>query len=216
VFRRPLVVLSGALLGVALASPAPAADVRIRVEGAKRTIFGRAEPLVTPVTGTFRPPQGPRVTVSGSTPFGALERASRMGEFFYRVRSTSFGPYVDRIGRRAASGSTGWVFKVNHESPPVGADSVKLRQGDRVLWYFATFGPAGGPKTLDLARVSRGCFRAVAFNDNGKRTRPEDVTFVRDGHRRIVSASGRLCPAGEWRTLRALKRGLIRSDVVRG
>lgn len=213
-FYRLFVVLCGAALVLALVSQASAADVGIRVEGVKRTVFGKTEPLVTPVTGTFRPPDGPRVTVAGATPFGALERASRITEFYYHVQATSFGPYVDRIGRRAASGSSGWVFKVNHVSPPVGADSVRLRRGDRVLWYFATFGPEGGPKTLDLARVSGGCYRAFAYDDNGDRSRPRNVTFVLNGHRRIASDSGRLCPSGDWRTLRVLKRGRIRSDVV--
>jgi Domain of unknown function (DUF4430) len=215
VLQRLLVVLAGALFTAVCVSPALAVDVRIRVEGATRTIFGSGEPLLTPVSGTFRPPGGASLTLSGPTPLGALERASRRGEFFYRVRSTSFGPYVDRIGRRVASGSTGWVFKVNHRLPPVGADAVKLEPRDRVLWYFATFGPAGGPKTLDLARVSRRCYRAFAYNDNGRRTRPRNVTFARDGGRRVVSESGRFCPSGHWHRLRAVKVGMVRSDVVR-
>jgi hypothetical protein len=214
VLHRLSVVLGGVLLAVVLAAPAFAVDVRIRVEGAKRTIFGPSERLVTPVSGTFRPPAGPNVTVTGATPFGALERGSRIGEFFYRVRSTSFGPYVDRIGRRAASGSNGWVFKVNHVSPPVGAGSVQLERGDHVLWYFATFGSSGGPRTLDLARVSRRCYRAFAYDDAGTRSRPRNISFVRDG-RRVVRASGRFCPSGHWHRLRALKEGTVRSDVVR-
>jgi hypothetical protein len=214
VLQRLFVVLAGALCAAVFAPPALAVDVRIRVEGATRTIFGPAERVLTPFSGTFRPPGGPSLTLSGATPLGALERASRKGEFYYRVRSTSFGPYVDRIGRRVASGSTGWVFKVNHESPPVGSDAVQLARGDRVLWYFATFGPAGGPKTLDLARVSRRCYRAFAYNDSGRRSRPRNVTFVRDGGRRVVSESGRLCPSGHWHRLRALKEGMVRSDVV--
>jgi uncharacterized protein DUF4430 len=215
VLQRLFVVLAGALFAAVIASPALAIDVRIRVEGATGTIFGSGERLLTPVSGTFRPPGGSTLTLSGPTPLGALERASRRGEFYYRVRSTSFGPYVDRIGRRVASGSTGWVFKVNHKSPRVGADAVKLERGDRVLWYFATFGPAGGPKTLDLVRASRRCYRAFAYNDNGRRSRPLNVTFVRDGGRRALSESGRFCPSGHWHRLRAVKEGMVRSDVVR-
>lgn len=213
--QRLLVVLGGALAAAALASPALGIDVKIRVEGKRVTIWGKTDRLVEPITGTFSPPQGPNVTVAGSTPLGALERASRKGEFFYRVQGTSFGPYVDRIGRRAAAGSSGWVYKVNHASPPVGADQYKLEKGDKVLWYWATFGPSGGPKTLDLARAGRGCFRAFAYDDQGDRSRPKDVVFVRNGHRRIESESGRYCPGGEWRTLRAQKQGLVRSELVR-
>jgi hypothetical protein len=215
VLRRILVVLCGALVAAVAVSPALAVDVKIRVEGARVTIWGAAERTVEPVTGTFTPPQGPDVTVTGSTPFGALERASRKGEFFYRVRASSFGPYVDRIGRRAAAGSSGWVYKVNHVSPPVGADRYRLEKGDRVLWYWATFGPSGGPQTLDLARAGGGCLRVFAYDDAGDRARPSDVTFVRNGRARVESESGRYCPPDGWRTLRAVKRGMVRSELVR-
>ena len=66
-------------------------------------------------------------------------------------RSTSFGRYVDQIGRYPAGGTAGWVFKVNGASPPVGADAVELKDGDTVLWYWAEFGVVpGGPPTLQL------------------------------------------------------------------
>jgi hypothetical protein len=153
------------------------------------------------------------VTQTGQTPFGALERASRIGEFYYHAGEFSFGPYVDRIGRYPASGSTGWVYKVNHVSPPVGANAYRLKDGDEVLWYFARFGAQGGPKTLDLIRTTAGCFRALLRDDNGKKSRASDVVFVQDG-RRIRSASGERCPSGRWRGLRATKAGAIRSEVV--
>ena len=212
--RRLLVVSGGVLAAAVLVSPAFAVDVNIRVEGARVTIWGKTDRRVEPVTGTFSPPQGPDVTVAGSTPLGALERASRKGEFFYRVRSTSFGPYVSRIGRRRAAGSSGWVFKVNHISPPVGADTYQLQEGDDVLWYWATFGPSGGPKTLDLVR-QRGCFRAFASDDAGDRSRPGNIVFVRNSRRQIVSESGRYCPPEGWETLRATKQGFVRSELVR-
>ena len=129
------------------------------------------------------------MTQTGQTPFGALERASRRGEFYYHAVEFSFGPFVDRIGRYPASGSSGWVYKVNHVSPPVGANVYQLENGDEVLWYFARFGAQGGPKTLDLVRRRGGCFRAFAYDDNGDRARATDVVFVQDG-RRIRSALG--------------------------
>ena len=60
----------------------------------------------------------------------ALEAASLAGEFYYHVTQASFGQYVDQIGRYPGAGSTGWVFKVNNASPPVGADKVMLKDGD--------------------------------------------------------------------------------------
>ncbi len=218
--RRTLVLvgIAGVALGVAgpaVASPNPLEiRVHIRVEGAKTTIFGAFEPSVTPVIGRFTPPDGDPVTLAAPTPLVALERASRKGEFYYRVQTTSFGRYVDRIGRRAAGGMSGWVYKVNGVSPPVGADVYALEPGDRVLWYYATFGPAGGPPTLDLDRVRRVCFRAYSVDDNGRRTRARDVVFRVDG-RRVRSAGGAICPQGHWHAIRATKAGAIRSEALR-
>jgi hypothetical protein len=215
VLRRTLVFLGVLAASAAFAAPALAVRVHMRVEGVGQTIYGARQPLLTPVSGSFRTP-GPgsiQVTQTGQTPFGALERASRLGEFYYHAVEFSFGPFVNRIGRYPASGSSGWVYKVNHVSPPVGANAYRLRDGDEVLWYFARFGAQGGPKTLDLVRRPTGCFRALLRDDNGAKTRATDVVFVQDG-RRISSASGERCPRGQWRGLRATKAGAIRSEVV--
>lgn len=212
--RRPLVVLGAALVALTLASPALAVRVHVRVEGASATIFGSTEPLVTPKVGTIRPPAGPNVTVSTATPLGALERASVLGEFYYRIESFSFGPYVAQIGRYAGAGATGWVYKVNGVSPPVGATDYHLKAGDRVLWYFARFGASGGPKTLRIRAFGRaGCYQARAEDDAGKLTSVTDVVFRVD-RRDVRSANGRLCLGHRWSHLRARKHGFVRSQVV--
>jgi uncharacterized protein DUF4430 len=215
VLRRTLVFLGVLAAAVAVAAPALAVRVHMRVEGVGQTIYGARQPLLTPVSGSFRTP-GPgsvQVAQTGQTPFGSLERASRIGEFYYHAAEFSFGPFVDRIGRYPASGSSGWVYKVNHVSPPIGANAYRLKDGDEVLWYFARFDAQGGPKTLDLVRRPAGCFRALLRDDNGKMSRASDIVFVQDG-RRISSASGERCPSGRWRGLRATKVGAIRSEVV--
>jgi hypothetical protein len=211
-----------------VAAPALGARVHIRVEGASQTIYGSTDPFVTPVTGTIAPPAGTSVTVSAETPLGALERASRLGEFFYRIETFSFGPYVSQIGRYAAAATTGWVYKVNGKSPPVGASAYTLRAGDRVLWYFARFGASGGPKTLRLKRVvsrldcirepcpGQGvhvCYQAQAQDDNGRATPVTGVVFRLNG-RRVRSADGEICPNAGWRTLRVTKTGYVRSSVL--
>ena len=227
--RRPFVLAGALLLALALAAPGLAARVHVRVEGASTTIFGAAEPWVTPVRGTITPPAGAAVAVTADTPLGALERASRLGEFYYRLESFSFGPYVAQIGRHAAAASTGWVYKVNGVSPPVGANAYELKPGDRVLWYFARFGAGGGPRTLRLVRLPaeridcirepcpqpRRCYQAKAEADNGALTDARSVTFRLNG-RAVASRSGRICPRPGWRTLRATKRGHVRSQVLSG
>jgi Domain of unknown function (DUF4430) len=162
VFHR-LIVVAAALVAALLIVPAAfAVKVHVRVEGKERTIFGATAPLIEVTT--------PRANALPENALDALESASVFGEFYYHVTLTSFGPYVDQVGRYPALGQTGWVFKVNGASPPVGADHVPLTAGDTVLWYWAQFGIVpGGPKTLVLSRVGKtSCYRVQAQDDSGK------------------------------------------------
>ena len=211
---RRLVVLVGVMsLALAAAAPALALSVHVRVEGLNTTVYGGAEPSLTPFSGTLVADDGSRHALAGPTALGALEAASRAGEFYYRLRAASFGLYVDRIGRYPAAATSGWVYKVNGVSPPVGAADYVLAEGDRVLWYFARFGRSGGPPTLALARRG-GCYRARAQDDTGRSRQVRDVVFRLD-ERRVRARSGVLCPGGHWHTLRATKPGFVRSELVR-
>jgi hypothetical protein len=173
VFRRLWFLVAAPAVALALVPVSSAARVHVRVEGKTRTIFGASQPLVE----------------GGANPLTSLDAASTLGEFFVHVTTTSFGPYVDQIGRYAAAGQTGWVFKVNGVSPPVGADHVTLHDGDGVLWYWAQFGVAGGPKTLVLSRVGRSCYRVQAQDDKGTLTAAIGAV-LHVGSRRTVPTQG--------------------------
>ena len=165
---RRLCTLVAALVAALLVVPAAfALRVHVRVEGKTRTIYGSTEPSLQ----------------VGTNALDALESASVAGEFYYHVTATSFGPYVDQVGRYVAGASSGWVFKVNGVSPPVGADAVQLKDGDRVLWYWATFGAAGGPSTLLLSKTSRNCYRVVSENDAGVDSPAAGAVLAVDGRK---------------------------------
>lgn len=211
---RRLLALGALAFVVALAVPAVtlAFTVQVRVEGAARTIFGATEPLVTPYVGALPVDGGGSVDLREATALGALETASLAGEFYYRLQAQSFGPYVSQIGRLPGEGASGWVYKVNGISPPVGADAYVVKAGDEVLWYYATFSDTGGPPTLDLVRAGR-CYRTFSVDDAGARTQATGVVFRVDS-RIVRSASGRICPVGHWHELRATKEGAIRSQAI--
>jgi hypothetical protein len=199
VLRRPLAVaLAAVLVLLALVPAALAARVTVRVEGRTQTIFAPA----------------PRA-VDAQHPLQALELASLAGEFYYHLGSSSFGPYVDQIGRFAAAGSSGWVFKVNGASPPVGADKVELNDGDTVLWYWADFDPNSfaGPPTLDLRREGA-CYRVSKLDDQGRSTAAAGATLTFDG-KRVVARMGRACLPRHASLVRATLPGAVRSNAVR-
>jgi hypothetical protein len=201
VIRRFLVVFVAAFV---IVPSAAAVRVHVRVEGKTQTIFGTTAPLVDVKANAL----------------DTLEAASSAGEFYYHVQQTSFGPYVDQIARYAAAGQTGWVFKVNGKSPPVGADAVGLQDGDTVLWYWAQFGVAGGPKTLSLERAGtqKGCYRVYLEDDNGDRTAAIGAV-LRVGRRRTVPTQGATqaavaCVGKHTGLVRATLAGAVRSNAL--
>jgi hypothetical protein len=207
-----LIVVVAVLVAALLGAPAAfAIQVHVRVEGKERTIFGATAPLIEVTT--------PRANALPENALDALESASVFGEFYYHVTQSSFGPYVDQIGRYAAVGQTGWVFKVNGASPPVGADQVRLTAGDTVLWYWAQFGVAGGPKTLVLSRVGKApCYRVLAQDDNGSLT-PALGAVLHVGKRTVKTQGANQAAVGcvgshRGLLVRATLAGAVRSNAV--
>jgi hypothetical protein len=193
-----LILLSFVLF--VLPASALAATVKVRVEGQTQTLFAPTE-----------------ATVTAASAQDALEQASLAGEFYYHVTVSGFGPYVDQVGRYGGTASSGWVFKVDDVSPPVGADKVVLKDGDRVLWYYATFGPQGGPPTLSLKASKKGCYVAQAFDDNGKAATVTGLVF-HIGSKRTIKGSPNVdvCPGPHPGLLvRATATGAVRSNAVK-
>ena len=193
--RRFLAVFVAALV---IVPSAFAVRVHVRVEGKTHTIFGTTAPFVNVKANAL----------------DALESASNAGEFYYHVQQTSFGPYVDQIARYAAAGQTGWVFKVNGQSPPVGADAVTLKDGDTVLWYWAQFGVAGGPKTLVLQRRGR-CYTVLQQDDAGAASRANGAELQIGSKRTVQTRNGRACIGPHKGVLvRGVLGGAVRSNAL--
>ena len=207
-----LIVVVAALVAALLIVPAAfAVKVHVRVEGKDRTIFGPTAPLIDVTT--------PRANPLPENALDALESASVFGEFYYHVTFSSFGPYVDQVGRYPAVGETGWVFKVNGASPPVGADQVRLVAGDTVLWYWAQFGIAGGPTTLVLSRAGKQpCYRVLAQDDDGK-VSPALGAVLHVGKRTVKTQGSTQAAVGcvgphRGLLVRATLAGAVRSNAV--
>ena len=184
-----------------LPASALAASVRVRVEGKTQTLFGPTE-----------------ITVNATNALDALEQASIVSELYYHVTQTSFGPFVDQVGRYGGAGSSGWVFKVNDASPPIGADKVTLNDGDRVLWYFADFGPTGGPPTLTVKAASKaGCYTAAALDDGGKAATVSGLTWHVGSKKTAPGTTGTAyCPGKHTGLLvRATAAGAVRSNAIK-
>jgi hypothetical protein len=188
------------VLALALPATALSATVKVRVEGKTRTLFAPTE-----------------VSVNANTALDALEQASILGELYYHVTVTGFGPFVDQIGRYGGSASSGWAYKVDNVSPPVGADKETLKDGDHVLWYYADFGPNGGPPTLQLTASGSDCYVAQAYDDSGKATAVQNLVLHIGSKSTATAQAGKKTCVDPHRGLlvRATADGAIRSNALR-
>ena len=196
--RRFIVLVTVIGLVLSLAATALGASVTVRVEGKTQSIFG-SKPVKF---------EAPNAMV-------ALDAASIFGEFFVQVTQSSFGPYVSQIGRYPGAGAAGWVFKVNGASPPVGADQVTLKDGDEVLWYYATFSATGGPPTLALKATTTNCYTVTSFDDAGKGTAASGSQLRVDGRKVKADAAGKACVGRHVGPVRAFAVGAVRSNAVK-
>ena len=196
--RRSFVLVTVIGLVLSLAATALGASVTVRVEGKTQSIFGS-----TPVE------------VEAPNAMAALDAAGILGEFYVQLTQSSFGAYVSQIGRYPGAGAAGWVFKVNGASPPVGADQVVLRDGDEVLWYYATFGATGGPPTLSLAKTTANCYTVTSSDDTGKETAAVGAQVRAGGRKFKANAAGKVCVGRHAGLVRAYAVGAVRSNAVK-
>ncbi len=113
-------------------------------------------------------------TVTATTALDVVKNAADSCGYTYNIDELSFGPYLTRINDDEASGLTGWMYRVNWDSPSVGAGDYVLSEGDEVLWYFGDFSwkplrlsssddtvPSGGSVDLTVESYENGVWMPV-------------------------------------------------------
>ena len=87
---------------------------------------------------------GKKLTLKGATALGMLARAAQFTASLKPLLVTDhfideFGLGICGVGGTAATSKSSWYLKVNHKSPPVGGEKVKLHGGDEVLWAYGAY-----------------------------------------------------------------------------
>jgi hypothetical protein len=83
--------------------------------------------------------------VSATSSLGALDAASKLGEFEYIVNDVwydSFGLLVESISDRASEGWDGWQYWINYpdeEIPMISADSYELNNNNILDWFYGGY-----------------------------------------------------------------------------
>ena len=69
-----------------------------------------------------------------------------------------------------------------------------MKDGDVVLWYYATFGPTGGPPTLELQRLPANCYVVADRSTTpGRRSARPTATLTADGKRFKATGAAGAC-----------------------
>ncbi len=145
-----LAVLTGALALVPAGAQAAPAKVKVRVEGATKTIFeGAVKTDVHPVDGgdgsgahTCDGTNGGASSIPGPTATGALDDAAKLGNFSWTGSfDPSFSDFsVSKIGPNASTSTKFWGVAVQGQQLQVGGCQFKVSPGEEVLWAYDMFG----------------------------------------------------------------------------
>jgi len=178
-------LLVSLLVAVPAVAKGPTVDLRVvgaggKVLAEKSVGAGSASVKTSPKATCFGAGtggSGKSVKVPGPTPLAALIHASKSAAALKPLRISDhfdFGLALCGVGKSVAKGTASWYLKVNHKSPSLGGDSVKLKGGDEVLWDLAPSFPY--PDELALVapnRVKAGKafkVRVLSYDDRGKKS----------------------------------------------
>ena len=90
-----------------------------------------------------------------------------------------------------------------------------MKDGDTVLWYWATFSEQGSTPTLLLRRRPKAnCYSVVSQGDQGLSTVASNAVLNVDG-RRVKTRSGRGCVGKHRGLVRATAPNAVRSNALR-
>lgn len=215
------VLLTTVAVGAVAATPAAAASPRVEtmVVGPRAVLWDAHTVIASPAHVRVG---GRSCRVRGGSALAALAAARRRGGPAFSVTRDCAVPYVPRIGRFAARGPDGWVYKVGRTAPTIsaGAPLRAIRPGARVLWFWCALGPGGCERTLEVTpavtRVAPGARLPVTvtgYDDFGRGRRIAGATvrlgsaWVRTDRRgrAVLTAPSQAGGA----LLRAARRGLV-------
>ena len=155
---------------------------------------------------------GKTYTVFCTTALGALEGASRHGNFVYTIDDQWYDQFgsllLDSIAEKEGEGFDGWQYWVNYPNesiPYVGVDQYQVKEGDVVDFFYGGFGvnpdtasmliriyihieDDTSPPIVDIIRPIGGIY----ILDREIITLPVDITIILGKIRIVVEAQDEL------------------------
>lgn len=195
-----------AIAAAPTAAHAAGVTADLRVEAGGKTLvppgYAFATGTVDIKTDTRQPAcggSGNTRTLDGANALGLLADASTARRSLSPVGISdkfSFGLLVCGVGQFMSDATSFWLYKVDHQSPEVGADQLALIGGEEVLWYRYTATQNSGVELALEAPARARRKRAfevavVAYDFAGKKTPAAGATVKFPGGTATAGADGR-------------------------
>lgn len=74
----------------------------------------------------------------GATVFDALSSVCSSNGVSLKYQNKAYIQSIGGLGEFDCGGSSGWMYRVNGETPNKGASKYTLSDGDRIEWYYVT------------------------------------------------------------------------------
>jgi PGF-pre-PGF domain-containing protein len=201
------------------------ATINVRIEGQNATIWSGK---VTFSNSTIVDTDNVSHYLDKPTALGAVDAASKLGNFYYEVENQTWGLFLKSISGEAYDPTTwdGWMYRVDYYSPVVGAAGFVLNvteppsvPHDEVLWYYGSWTDAPLKITLDKTSVKvNEQFTATveSYNDtSGLWDLLDNATVYVDSSNSTTDINGSvvisISSVGSYTTY-AEKEGYIRSE----
>jgi hypothetical protein len=211
----------------AMPATASAAEVDLMVVGKERVL--RAPTDVRLKVRTVKV-AGRRCRLGAATPLSVLVATKlKLGLRDYghcgkRPRDAA-GLYVTRVKREREKGRGGWVYKIGRRTPSLGAADLtrKLRDGQRVTWFWCEQDSSGGCQRTLEARPDRTTaapgetltVTVRGYDDQGRGVAVEGVTVTLGSATAVTDASGAaVLTVAESGRLEATREGFVRAFPV--
>jgi hypothetical protein len=219
------------LLVIALVAAVPAsasaAEVDLMVVGKERVLRAPAEVRLKVRTVKVA---GRRCRLGAATPLSVLA-STRLplglrdyGRCGKRPRDAA-GLYVTRVKREREKGRGGWVYKIGRRTPSLGAADLtrKLRDGQRVTWFWCQQDSSGGCQRTLEARPDRTTaapgetltVNVRGYDDQGRGIAVEGATVTLGSATAVTDAAGAaVLTVAESGPLEATREGYVRAFPV--
>jgi hypothetical protein len=204
--------------------PEEGTTVDVRIEGQSATIWSGT---VRFNESTITDDEGNQHHLDQPTALGALDEASKAGDFPYVVQNTAYGLYVYSINGESPVGQAGWTYRVDYQSPMVGVTDFILDQTippdpphQEILFAYSQWGQAPLKVEADNASPAVGetfTVTVTEYDDNTGTWSPADNATVHADQNYTTDALGQVAVTiNSYETIKvyAEKSSCIRSNKL--